>query len=143
MKNQDAHKVLGYGVIVPSSVDDCPRDDSYTKPVRIESFLGMVQNGAQGQNIFSLCDQAFGDKLAGMAKDIVDQVGRVMYLNRVPDVNTIRVEYGSATLPMDAEKGWLFDPKKNAIVLGDKIDWSSQPSGSRVMIHYETAQYQN
>lgn len=140
LKGQSARKILSYGVIVPSNVDNCERDEN-TKPVRIENFLGMVYNGGQGQNEFSLCDPDFGSRLAGMAKDIVDLVGRIIYLNRVPDVDSIRVTYGNMELPRDAGKGWMFDPKKNAIVLGDQVDWASQPFGSRVMIDYKTSHY--
>ncbi len=138
MKNQDPKKVLGYGVIVPTGVADCPRDE-YANPDRIEDFLGMVVNGSKGQNVFNLCDPDFGQRIAGMAKDIVDEVGGVFYLNRMPAVDSIRVTYGKALLPQDAKKGWSFDAGRNAIVLGDQIDWESQPTGSRIMVNYEVA----
>ena len=51
-------------------------------------------------------------------------------------------QYGNMILPPDPEKGWLFDPKNNAIILGDKINWNSQPFGSRVSVNYEAAQYE-
>lgn len=140
MKNQVPQKVLAYGVIVPSHVNNCERDD-WSRPDRIEDFLGLVFNGGQGKNIFNLCDPAFGDKLADMAKDIVDLVGRMIYLNRVPAVETIKVTYGNVVLPRDPDTGWMFDPQKNAIILGEKIDWASQPFGSRVSVQYEAAQY--
>lgn len=142
MKKGLAQKVLAYGVVVPSWVNDCPRDE-WTAPDRIESFLKMVYNGKQGKNIFSLCDADFGAKIADMAKDIVDIVGRVIYLNRVPVRNTIKVTYGSIELPSDKDKGWLFDSSRNAIILGEKIDWNSQPFGSRVSVQYETAKFEN
>jgi len=139
LKNKDAKKVLAYGAIVPTSDQDCDRDDSWTTPKKIENFLGLVSNGKKGQNIFSLCDPQYGKKLADMAKDIVDEVGGVFYLNRIPVASSIRVTYGSADLPKDANKGWSFDTDRNAIVLGNDVDWSSQPSGSRVMVNYEVA----
>lgn len=143
LKNQDASKVLSYGVIVPSAVDNCDRDEYMTKPVRIESFLGMVVNGKKQDNIYNLCDPDFGKRLAGMAKDIVEEVGGVFYLKTVPDVATIQVTYGNLTLPNDPKLGWVFDPSRNAIVLGDGIDWSSQPSGTRVMVNYEPIKPEN
>jgi hypothetical protein len=142
MKKSMPQKVLAYGVIVPSWVSNCDRDEM-VRPDRIEEFLKMVFNGSQGKNIFSLCDPSFGAKIADMAKDIVDIVGRVIYLNRVPAVDTIRVTYGSVELPWDADKGWSFDPKRNAIILGEKIDWNSQPFGSRVSVQYETARFED
>ncbi|MGZ5278398.1 MAG: VWA domain-containing protein [Pseudobdellovibrionaceae bacterium] len=139
LKNQDARRVFAYGAIVPSSDSDCNRDDFSMKPVKIESFLSLVYNGANGQNVFSLCDPEYGKKLAGMAKDIVDEFGGVFYLDRMPIESTIRVTYGSADLPRDGNKGWSLDTERNAIVLGDNIDWASQPSGSRIMVNYEAA----
>lgn len=141
LKNMDATKVLAYGVIVPTTEQNCPRDETYTMPTRIETFLGLVINGKKQENVFSLCAPDYGQRLADMAKDIVEQVGSIFYLNRLPDVNSIKVTYGSATLPMDANKGWMYDPAKNAIVLGPNVDWGSQPSGSRVMVNFEAADY--
>jgi hypothetical protein len=145
MKGNDARLLLAYGVVVPTGVGDCPRDpapDGFSPgppPTRIEQFLGMVKNGKNQENVFNLCDPEYGQKLAGLAKDIVDNVGAIFYLDQTPDINTIRVTYGTSVLPMDPHKGWMFDVAKNAVVLGDNIDWTSQPSGSRVMVNYELA----
>ncbi len=140
LKGGVARRVLSYGVIVPSTVTNCERDE-FTRPARIETFLSMVFNGSQGKNVHNLCDPAFGDKLADMAKDIVDLIGRKIYLNRVPNIDSIKVTYGNMVLPSDEKTGWVFDPKENAIILGEKIDWASQPIGSRVMVDYTAAQY--
>lgn len=140
LKHGDATKILAYGVIVPT-VDtmNCDRDEYNVTPQKIESFLGMVQNNKT--NIMNICDPDYGTRLANMAKDIVDKVGNIIYLARAPDVNSIRVTYGNMTLPEDYDTGWSFDPKKNAITLGSKINWSSQPSGSRVKVFYNAAKY--
>ncbi len=138
LKLNDAAKILAYGVIVPT-IDTmrCQRDEDGTTPKRIESFLSMVSNNKN--NIMNICDPDYGTRLASMAKDIVDKVGNIIYLSRAPDFNSIRVSYGSINLPEDYHSGWSFDPKKNAILLGDKIDWSSQPSGSRIKVFYNAA----
>jgi hypothetical protein len=141
LKQGNASKVLSYGVLVPTNdTMNCDRDENYTTPRRIESFLSMVQNNKN--NIMNICDPDYGTRLASMAKDIVDKVGNIIYLSRAPDFNSIRVSYGSIDLPEDYHKGWSFDPKKNAIVLGDKIDWSSQPSGSRIKVFYSAAKFE-
>lgn len=141
MKNGDKNKVLGYGVLVPTweSNRNCTRDDASEKPNKIEEFLSYVKNGAGGTNVLSLCALDYGTQLAGLAKDIVEQVGNVIYLNRMPDVTSIRVLFGSTQLPADPDYGWSFDPARNAVILGDKIDWSSQPSGSRVKVLFNAA----
>lgn len=138
LKGGNADKVLAYGVLVPSNnTMDCDRDQSRDTPDRIEDFLSMVVNNKN--NIMNICDPDYGTRLANMAKDIVDKVGNIIYLDRPPDIKSIRVTYGTADLPMDYEKGWSFDPKKNAILLGGKINWSSQPSGSGVKVFYSAA----
>lgn len=139
LKQGNASKLLAYGVLVPT-IDTmrCDRDESTSTPRRIESFLSMVPNNKN--NIMNICDPDYGTRLASMAKDIVDKVGNIIYLSRAPDFNSIRVTYGSVDLPEDYHRGWSFDPKKNAIILGDKIDWGSQPSGSRIKVFYNAAQ---
>ncbi|WP_413287509.1 hypothetical protein [Bdellovibrio sp. HCB337] len=140
LKGGNASKVLGYGVLVPSNdTTGCDRDEYRTTPVRIESFLSMVTN--HKANIMNLCDPDYGTRLANLAKDIVDNVGNIIFLDRPPDVKSIRVTYGAIDLPKDYEKGWTFDIDKNAIMLGSKIDWSSQPSGSRVKVFYSAAEF--
>ncbi|MBS1970242.1 MAG: VWA domain-containing protein [Bdellovibrionales bacterium] len=139
LKQGNASKILAYGVIVPTNdTMNCDRDDMRT-PLRIESFLGMVQNNKN--NVMNICDPDYGTRLANMAKDIVDKVGNIIYLDRAPALDSIHVFYGNAELPENFETGWSFDPKRNAIILGSKINWSSQPSGSRVKVSYTAAKY--
>lgn len=133
-------KVLAYGVIVPSAVSNCSRDDM-NFPSRIENFLAMPINA--GKNVMNLCDSAFGTKLADLSKDIAKYVGGVIYLNRAPVVSTIKVTYGSQIIPPGYKNGWSFDPSKNAIVLGDDIQWSQQPAGTKVQVYFEAAQYES
>jgi hypothetical protein len=49
------------------------------------------------------------------------------------------VTYGDAELPQSLDKGWTYDPSRNAIVLGRDIDWESQPQGSAIKVHYDEA----
>jgi hypothetical protein len=140
LKQGDANKVLAYGVLVPTkSTINCRRDENNTTPLRIEKFLSMVSN--HRNNVMNLCDPDYGTRLANMAKDIIDKVGNIIYLSRAPDFNSIRVSYGNFDLPQDYHKGWSFDPKKNAIILGDEIDWISQPTGSRIKVFYNPAKF--
>jgi hypothetical protein len=138
LKNGNQDKVLGYGVLVPTNNSGrCDRDEPNTTPNRIENFLSMVVNNKN--NIMNICDPDYGSRLANMAKDIADKVGNIIYLDLPPDVSSIRVTYGTADLPKNFETGWSFDVQKNAIMLGSKINWSSQPSGSRIKVFYNAA----
>jgi len=40
---------------------------------------------------------------------------------------------------MDRESGWTYNPSKNAIGFGKKIQWSFQAVGTRVKVSYEVA----
>ncbi|MBX3022902.1 MAG: VWA domain-containing protein [Bdellovibrionales bacterium] len=144
LKGGDKRKVLGYGAIIPSGFYGCTRDPSNDggaapEPKRIEDFLQLTDPGHK--NILNLCAGDFGTRLAEFATDIVNQVGSIVYLSRAPILQSIRVVYGAAELPMDAESGWSFDPTINAVRLGRKIDWSSQPNGSRVQVFYDAARF--
>lgn len=138
MKKGDPRKVLGYGVIVPSGDRVCRRDES-TEPKLIEQFLSLVVN--TGKNVFNLCDPAFGDRVAEIADDLVGQIANVIFLNRPPDVSTIKVTFGSQVIPPSAKDGWSYDPSRNAIVLGPDIVWSQQPSGTKVKVDFSASTY--
>jgi len=135
-KNNESKKLLGYGAIVPSGVTGCPRDGG-EEPKKIELFLGLVRNGIKHDNIFSLCTPDFGDRLAGIAKDIIRNVDLVLRLDRRPDINSIHVMFGKTEIPKDSQKGWMFDASENAVVLGPEVDLTSQPPGTKLEVHYE------
>ncbi|MCX7979241.1 MAG: VWA domain-containing protein, partial [Bdellovibrionaceae bacterium] len=136
-----AEKVLAYAVYIPSGKTDnssCPRDD-WNEPARLEVFLNQVVNA--GNNTFYLCDPSFGDKLADLGKDLVRRVGNKFYLSRPPIPGSIVVSYGSQIIPNDPKKGWTFDPSLNAVLLGDEIEWSNQPPGTKVKVVYKATDF--
>ena len=133
----DTNKVSVYGVIVPASETQCDRDTPGETPDRIESLLAKVSNA--GTNKMSLCSPDYGDKLASLGDDLLRRVGSLIYLNRRPVSSTIRVTFGSQVIPSDASVGFVYDASKNAIILGEKIAWTIQPSGTKVQVSYEAA----
>lgn len=139
LKNGDKTKLLSYGAIVPTGVSNCERDDYMVTPRKIEEFLSLVPNGGGGKNVVSLCATDYGQRLADFALQIVDQISSRIFLTRLPDVNSLQVFYGNAELPRDVRKGWAYSPELNAVLLGDQIDWASQPVGSKVEVKYKEA----
>lgn len=131
-------RIISYGVIVPSTVSNCSRDSSES-PQRLESFLSMMPNA--GNNVFSLCDPLFGDRISGIADDLVRYVGNMIVLNRPPVISTIRVTYGNQEIPRDLRRGWSFDAFRNAIIFGDDVEWLPQPEGTKVKVYYEAATF--
>lgn len=135
-------KILAYGAIIPTGYNDpqCSRDVPEVEPRLIEQFLNMVIN--RGSNVFNLCAQDFGDKLAQVAEDLAKQVSNTIYLSRAPIVSTIRVFYGTQEIPSDSEYGWSFDSELNAIYLGKKIELDpNQPVGTKIRVDFEAASY--
>ena len=139
LKNGDRKKILSYGAIVPTGVNNCERDEPNATPRKIEEFLNIIPNGGGGKNIVSLCAPDYGQRLADFALQIVDQISSQIFLTRLPDVKSLQVFYGKSELPRDVRKGWAYDPENNAILLGDQIDWASQPPGSKVEVKYREA----
>ncbi len=133
-----ADRVFGYGVIVPShSTIYCPRDEPDYPPLRYEEFLGMVSN--HGNNIMNLCAADFGQQLADMGKDLVRRVAGAFYLSQLPIPNSITVQFGTQEIlpnPENPKKGWYFDADMNAVILGEDIEWTEQPLGTKLKINY-------
>lgn len=132
-------KVSVYGVIVPSNDTVCDRDEPFATPKRIEELLSKVSNA--GSNIMSLCSPDYGDHLASLGDDLLRRVGSLIYLKRRPIAGTIRVNFGSQIIPADPLVGFSYDSYRNAIVLGEKIVWSTQPTGTKVQVAYEAADW--
>lgn len=139
LKGGDKRKVLSYGAIIPSTVTGCERDDPSMVPRKIEEFLKIVPNAANGDNVVSLCAPDYGQRLAEFALQIVDQVSSQIFLSRLPNPKTLKVIYGNAELPRDLRKGWTYNPAMNAILLGPEVDWASQPIGSKLEVRYQEA----
>lgn len=131
-------KVLAYGALIPSNLANpaCPRDDGSQTPLRIEDFLKLA-----GGLEYNICDTDYGTKLAHIASDVVQKVGRVMYLSRPPVVSTIQVTYGSQTIPNDPDNGWTYDPVRNALIFGDKIVLTVQPPGTTLQVNFTAGTY--
>lgn len=133
LKNGDATKVVQYGIVIPTGVaqtSDCPRDDG-RPPVRIESAIQMLKGFE-----YNLCDSNYNSNLDVLGKDIVNRVSRTLYLTRRPVPSTIVVKYGTEEIPNDIDKGWTYDPEKNAIVFGQTLMESLQGTSNKMDIQY-------
>ncbi|MBC7371738.1 MAG: VWA domain-containing protein [Bdellovibrionaceae bacterium] len=138
LKGGNADKILGYGVIVPTGdTTGCSRD-SGVEPTQIEKFLSRMPNSKD--NIMNLCSPEFGNRLGFLARNIVEEMTTIR-LKQVPYVPSIKVKWGDRLLEADAHKGWAYDAQKNAVVLGDQVDWKSQPLGTPISIDFEVAKY--
>jgi len=116
-------KLLAYGAIIPpgESGNGCARD-GVEDPLRIIEFINLVHNGKGEGKYFNLCSTDFGLNLANVAKDIVEKVGKRVFLNRVPDPKKIQVKYGGVSIPNHFKKGWAYDPKSKSIYFGREME---------------------
>lgn len=137
LKSGRPERVLFYGAMIPSTVatPSCPRDDG--PPLKIEQVMTTFK-GTE----FNVCDNDYGVRLAHIAADVVQKVGRIMYLTRPPVPGTIVVMYGSQEIPEDAESGWLYDPVRNALLFGSKLTLSVQPQGTKLEVGFTAGVYQ-
>ncbi len=130
LKNNDPSKILSYGAIVPVKKGQntgCSRDEGVV-PTKIERFFQLT-NSIYNENWFDICSDDYGPKLAQIAKNLVRKVSKYIYLDQIPDIQTLKVRYGSKEIPNDDVKGWTFDPFRNAVVLADTINWDSLTMG--------------
>lgn len=134
LKKGSAEQVHTYAVIIPTGDLQCRRDTSETEPLIIERFMGLSDGLS-----FSLCDPLFGEKLAGIGRDLVKKVSREIKLTRLPDPKSIVVKYGTIVLPNDLYSGWVYDPVKNVLLLGESIDWSQMGDGARLEVTFQVA----
>lgn len=136
-KKGDPQKVLAYGVIRTLAEEEkCKSSEDLDS--KLEDFLATVANGDSSQkNILSLCAPDYGVKLAEFAKDIVRRSSGTVKLSRIPNVKTIKVTYGSQVIPNDAQKGWVYQPSTNSILLSEGIDWNYQGPNVGLNIDFE------
>lgn len=136
LKHGDSSKLLTYGVIIPTNdTTNCSRDEYGSPPLRIEEFFNLTKG-----TFYGLCDTDYGTKLARIGSDLVERIGRRVLLDRRPIVSTIQVQYGTQAILPDAENGWSYDASDNAVVLGRKIKWTEQPSGTVVQVNFKPVQ---
>lgn len=140
----DISKVTAFSWIVPSSISDsaCPRDDINITPQKIEGLTKEL-NG----DVYNLCDMNsplfmdFAQKLAQFGFDPNQTTVPVADIYEVPltiqpEVSTIEVHYGTQVLTGDMYTGWTYDSAKNAIILGKKVPWTLQPSGTKLEVSF-------
>lgn len=133
LKGRDDTKLMLSTAIIPSSGASCRRRGEERDPRKIEQALILAKgNGSQ----FSLCEVSFGPSLAKLADQVFSRVSRIQ-LEMVPEVETIRITYGSQIIPNDYKAGWTYDPETNSIFMGSEIELEPQPNVKLVITFKE------
>jgi hypothetical protein len=137
------NKLLSYGIIIPTSYQaggSCTRDEG--APVRFEEFLLKTVNGGTGKNVMNICSQTFGNDLTRISKDLSRYLSGTIYLNQRPVLSTMSVHYNGIALKSDFKTGWFYDPKINAIIIGNNVDldnYVGDGSGMKVNFSIENS----
>lgn len=135
LKKNDPDKIIGYGVYIPTTDRSCDR--SYEpEPRKLEAFFKLTKATTMG-----LCDVDYGMKLAEIGADLVRKVGSILYLSRPAIPDSIRVTFGSQTIPNDPVHGWVYDPARNALLFGEEIDLQPEPTGTEIQVDFMTTEY--
>lgn len=135
LKGGDPDKIISYGVYIPTVDQTCERSGEPV-PTKLEEFYALSKAKTLG-----LCDPDFGKKLAALGDDLVRRVGSVLYLSRPAQPHTIKVTYGTQTIPNEPKTGWIYDPSRNALIFGDEIDLKPEPAGTQVEVDFIAAEY--
>lgn len=103
------------------------------QPVRMETLLAELGS----KTSFPICDD-MGPHLAAVGLGLGMLGVRTVQLNVEPKLTTMKVTYGTeAFVAGDLLYGWSYDSATKQILLGEKIDWSTQPAGTKLLIEYE------
>jgi hypothetical protein len=132
-------KVLSYGILIPAKLGNalplgCTRSGE-PLPWEIENLLQLTINNKS--NEMNLCDPQFGVQLTKFSKDLVKYLVGTIPLNKFPLVSTLQVFYGGKEIPADVKNGWYYDPKQNAVIMGDNVVLDDEGDGSGLKIKFD------
>ncbi len=135
LKPNGRQKIFTYGaaiIDIPSSVCQWGGPIPPSKHDNLKEFF-MKTKAA----VHSLCDPNYGSKLAAIGDDLIKRVNKGMILDRRPQVDTIRVTYGTQEIPSDAHRGWFYLPETNGIRFGADVEWLEQPGDPQIEVSFE------
>lgn len=162
LKAYDDQKVLGYGVISYADLfgDGCSQDGK--APMNLLDFMSFFINSENAEigggakmsvnpkvnpeyyklsNIFSLCDDKFGDKLANIGQDIRVRVSQEITLPVIPAIGSLRLKYGSQVVD---QKWWKYDFGANSIIIDPLVELDpNQPPGTQFFVVMDEADPDN
>jgi hypothetical protein len=143
-KNNKRELISVFAVTTSADANDksCPRDND-GPPTKLHELVDKM-NG----RYLNLCDQDFGNQLAGFARMIRQRaLVKVIPLSKVPDLSTVEVRYGGALVSPGA-KGWVYDLKSHAIVVSPDVFTNGTSAGgisanAKITVDYVAIDMQN
>jgi hypothetical protein len=137
LKGGDSSKISFYGFLNPT--DWCPDNDEpfVWAGSKYQDFLNHLAGDAK-----PICGSDFGANLVAVGKALnkasrAGNTGMEIPLPSVPVTATVTVNFGTQIIDKGViDYGWLYNPDKNSVLLGDKIPWSVQPAGTPLEVTY-------
>lgn len=132
-----AEKLLVYSAYYSPThgIPNCQNEaDTGVNKVKLDEFFFLM-----GAKTFSLCDDKYGEKLAAIGSDLYERVARTIPLDVVPDPSTLKLSYGKQIVPNDFDRGWVYEPSTNSLVLGKNIKLKPEPEGTTFTLFYVPA----
>ena len=119
--------IRSYAVVMDDRrKDDCGEGNGGSDyPFHLYSFIEKTQ----GLRI-SICDASWGKQLTDVFDDFrIAFFSRILYLEEVPQRETLEVFFDNKKVPKDTQTGWFFNPEGPSVVLGPQFDFYSYFSG--------------
>lgn len=138
LRQLKSNAVTLHAAFIPSTAPAAPGTacdrNGEPEPVRIEEALHAFGTLTESIN---LCEPDYSSRLSTIGSKY-EMIGlRTVQLKIAPVVSSLRLQYGNQTLVAgDLHSGWVYDSAKMQIQLGTKINWVSEPKGTKLVVEY-------
>ena len=121
--------IRSYAVIADNRKGDtCGQEMVGTSPGKYPFHLYNFIEKTNGLRI-SICDNYWGKQLTDVFKSLKSSLfNNVLYLDKIPHLETIEVFFNGQKIPKDIKKGWSFHPEDVSISIGSDFDFSQTAS---------------
>ena len=117
--------IRAYAVAPPKQPEPgCNLDDQVATnnpPQHVFSFVERMKGLST-----SICNSDWGQQLKDISNDLVQSIpmSYAIYLENIPELDTIEVFFNNKKVPQDFDKGWFLDIEKQAIYFGSTFNLS-------------------
>lgn len=86
----------------------------------------------------SICDPLWGKNLAGIFDNLQSILrAKELYLDEIPDLNTLQVFLNGKLVPRDVQKGWFFNPESLSISVSREFDFLPYISSNKLNFEFK------
>lgn len=138
LRQLKSNAVTLHAAFIPSTAPAAPGTacdrSGEAEPVRIEAALQAFGTLTESIN---LCEPDYSSRLSSIGSKYETIGLRTVQLKIAPVIASMRLSYGRQRLVAgDLRGGWVYDSAKMQIHLGEKVDWMSEPKGTKLVVEY-------